>query len=60
VVDRKGKLILRSHLGRPAGKGPEPDLSLKPVAEHLGELLGKPVAFVEDCAGPKADAASPR
>lgn len=57
VIDRKGKLVLMSHLGRPAGKGPEPDLSLKPVAEHLGELLGKPVAFVEDCVGPKADAA---
>ena len=38
-----------SHLGRPKGKGYEAEFSLKPVAEHLGELLGKPVAFAPDC-----------
>jgi phosphoglycerate kinase len=42
---------LASHLGRPKG-GPSPDLSLRPVAARLSELLGKPVTFVEDCVGP--------
>jgi len=57
VIDRAGRLILMSHLGRPAGNGPEPELSLAPVACHLGELLGSEVQFVEDCVGNKADAA---
>lgn len=52
VTDRGGRLILASHLGRPEGKGPEPALSLKPVADRLGELMGKPVAFASDCVGP--------
>lgn len=43
-------VTLASHLGRPKGK-PEPGLSLKPVAEHLQELLGKPVKFISDCVG---------
>src|SRR5512133_2875916 len=50
-------VILASHLGRPKG-GPEAKYSLKPVAEYLGKLLGKPVAFAEDCIGPKAEAAA--
>ncbi len=50
-------VILASHLGRPKG-GPEAKYSLKPVAEYLAKLLGKPVAFAEDCIGPKAEAAS--
>jgi phosphoglycerate kinase len=37
-------VILASHLGRPKGK-PNPDLSLRPIADHLSKLLGKPVAF---------------
>lgn len=45
-----GSVILMSHLGRPKGK-PDPALSLKPVAEHLSKLLGKPVQFVADCVG---------
>jgi phosphoglycerate kinase len=45
VLDRGGKLILMSHLGRPKGKGPEPKYSLKPVASRLAELLGRPVEF---------------
>ncbi|HVP12447.1 MAG TPA: phosphoglycerate kinase [Phycisphaerae bacterium] len=57
VVDRGGKLILMSHLGRPKGTGPEAGLSLQPVAEHLGKLLGKPVAFAKDCIGKEADGA---
>jgi len=43
VLDAGAKLILASHLGRPKGKGFEAELSLKPAAERLGELLGKPV-----------------
>src|SRR3979411_2355575 len=42
VLDRGGRLVLMSHLGRPKG-GPEPKYSLRPVAERLGQLLGKPV-----------------
>jgi phosphoglycerate kinase len=42
---------LASHLGRPKG-GPSPDLSLRPVAARLSELLGRPVTFAEDCIGP--------
>src|SRR5215813_7796829 len=50
VIDKGGRLILASHLGRPKGK-PEPKYSLKPVAVRLGELLGKPVQFAPDCVG---------
>jgi phosphoglycerate kinase len=52
VIDRGGKLILMSHLGRP--KGPDPKQSLRPVAERLSQLLGKPVAFAPDIIGPEA------
>ncbi|HEX4124832.1 MAG TPA: phosphoglycerate kinase [Tepidisphaeraceae bacterium] len=51
VLDRGGRLILMSHLGRPKG-GPEPKYSLAPVAKKLGSLLAKEVAFVPDCIGP--------
>jgi len=54
VLDQGGSLVLMSHLGRPKGKGYEAEFSLKPVAEHLAKLLGKPVTFAPDCA--KADA----
>jgi phosphoglycerate kinase len=50
-------VILFSHLGRPKG-GPDPKFSLRPVAAHLSGLLGKPVAFAEDCVGPIAEAAA--
>jgi len=56
VIDRGGKLILMSHLGRPKGKGPEPEFSLRPVAARLQELLGKPVVFAEDTVGEDAKA----
>ena len=46
-------VILASHLGRPKG-GPSPEFSLKPVAEHLAILLGRPVTFAEDCVGEPA------
>lgn len=48
VIDRGGKLILMSHLGRPAGTGAEPEFSLAPAAHRLGQLLGSPVAFASD------------
>ncbi|MGE5314053.1 MAG: phosphoglycerate kinase [Acidobacteriota bacterium] len=51
-----GKAILMSHLGRPKGKV-KPEFSLKPAAERLASLLGKPVAFASDCIGDVADAA---
>ncbi len=49
-----GKLILTAHLGRPKGKR-EPSMSLRPVAAKLAELLGRPVAFVDDCIGEKVE-----
>jgi phosphoglycerate kinase len=58
VLDRKGKLILISHLGRPKGVGHEPKYSLKPAAERLAELLGRPVAFAADTVGDDARAKS--
>lgn len=58
VIDRGGKLILISHLGRPAGTGYEPNLSLKPAADRLAELLpGTSVTFPSnDCLDAAADA----
>ena len=47
-------VVLASHLGRPKGK-PNPEMSLRPVAARLGELLKRPVAFAEDCVGPAAE-----
>jgi phosphoglycerate kinase len=55
VVDRGGRVILMSHLGRPKGS-PEPKFSLAPAAKQLGELLGKPVAFATDTVGDDAQA----
>ena len=50
-------VVLCSHLGRPKGK-PAPEYSLRPVADRLSALLGKPVAFAEDCIGEPARAAA--
>lgn len=55
IVAMKGRAILVSHLGRPKGEA-KPELSLKPVAARLSELLGQPVAFAPDCIGEKAAA----
>lgn len=55
VLHRGGKLVLMSHLGRPEGKGPEPEFTLAPTAIRLGELLKKPVAFAGDTVGPDAE-----
>jgi phosphoglycerate kinase len=56
IIDRGGKAVLMSHLGRPAGKGFEAEFSLAPVAKRLGELLGKPVTLASDTGGPDAHA----
>ncbi len=53
AISEGGRVILASHLGRPKGERVE-KYSLRPVAEHLSELLGKPVAFAEDCVGEEA------
>ena len=57
LLDHGAAVILCSHLGRPKA-GPDPKYSLKPVAEYLSALMGKPVAFAEDCVGPVAEAAA--
>jgi len=49
-------VILMSHLGRPNGQKVE-KFSLKPVADELSKLLGKPVTFLNDCVGPEVEAA---
>jgi phosphoglycerate kinase len=56
ILDRGGKAVLMSHLGRPAGKGFEAEFSLAPVAKRLGELLGRPVALAGDTGGPDSHA----
>jgi len=55
ILDHGGSVILMSHLGRPKGR-PDPKFSLAPVAERLGELLGREVIFVNDCVGPEVEA----
>ena len=50
LIEKGGKLILTDHMGRPKGKR-EATMSLRPVAVKLQELLGQPVAFVDDCIG---------
>ncbi len=54
AIDNGARVILTSHLGRPKGERVE-KYSLKPVAERLSELLGKPVAFANDCIGSEAE-----
>src|SRR5437870_5627996 len=50
ALDAGATVVLASHLGRPKGKK-NPQLSLRPVADRLAELLGRPVEFAEDCIG---------
>src|SRR5258706_5830095 len=59
ALDQGAALILASHLGRPKGK-PNPEMSLRPVAERLSSLLGKPVAFAPDCVGPQVESLLPK
>jgi 3-phosphoglycerate kinase len=56
AVEQGARVILASHLGRPKGEFAK-KYSLRPVAEHLSKLLGRPVAFAEDCVGEKAETA---
>ncbi len=53
AIDAGATVILASHLGRPKGK-PNPEFSLRPIADHLASLLSRPVAFAPDCIGPAA------
>ncbi len=55
ILDHGGSVILMSHLGRPKGQ-PDEAFSLAPVAQRLGELLGREVIFAEDCIGPDVEA----
>lgn len=57
LLENGAALILCSHLGRPKGL-PQPEFSLKPVAEYLANLLDRPVAFADDCIGPVAETAA--
>jgi phosphoglycerate kinase len=54
IADKGGKVILLSHFGRPKGRDPKD--SLKPVAAKLAEILGRPVGFIDDCIGQRAEA----
>ena len=54
ATEQQARIILASHLGRPKGKRVD-EYSLRPVAEHLSSLLGRPVAFADDCIGPEAE-----
>lgn len=56
LINREAKVILCSHLGDPKG-GPDPNLSLRPVAEVLARHLDRPVGFVGTCVGPEAEEA---
>ncbi len=58
ALEKGAAVILASHLGRPKGK-PNPEMSLKPIAVKLGELLGRPVAMAPDCVGPEVEAMLP-
>src|SRR6202047_562206 len=58
ALDQGAGVILASHLGRPKGK-PNPEMSLKPVAARLQELLGRPVKMAPDCVGPEVQAMKP-
>ncbi len=58
ALDHGAAVILASHLGRPKGK-PNPEMSLKPVATRLAELLKKPVAMAPDCVGPEVEKMRP-
>jgi phosphoglycerate kinase len=58
ALEQGAGLILASHLGRPKGKV-NPEMSLKPVAKRLQELLGRPVKMAPDCIGPEVEAMKP-
>ena len=57
AIQKGGRLVLASHLGRPKG-GPDAKYSLAPIAKKLAELLERNVSFAGDCVGPDAEAKS--
>ena len=59
-IERRGRAVLMSHLGRPEGTGYEPEFSLRPCADRLGQLLGRPVAFPSNDSVDAAAAAAVR
>jgi phosphoglycerate kinase len=58
IIEQGASLVLMSHLGRPKGKGYEPEFSLKPVADYLQTLISAPVKFAPDCQKAQAEAAA--
>src|SRR5713226_7126733 len=58
ALEHGAGLVLASHLGRPKGK-PNPELSLKPVARRLEQLLGRPVKMAPDCVGSEVEGMRP-
>ena len=56
LIERGAKVVLCSHLGRPDGTGYQEEFSLAPVAKHLSDVLGMPVAFATDTIGDSAKA----
>jgi len=57
LISKGARILLAAHLGRPVGKR-EPSMSLAPVAAKLGQMIGRPVAFVDETVGEKAEAAA--
>ena len=57
LVDRKARVILCSHLGRPKGK-PVDSLRMAPIAKRLSEIIGKPIATTQDCIGKDVEKAA--
>jgi phosphoglycerate kinase len=57
VIQKGGRIVLASHLGRPKG-GPDPKYSLLPVSKMLEQLIGRPVRFSSDCVGPVPESKS--
>src|SRR5579884_1172083 len=58
ALEHGAAVILASHLGRPKGK-PNAEMSMKPIAAKLQELLGRPVKLAPDCIGPAVEAMLP-
>ena len=56
LAEKGARVVVASHFGRPKGRA-EPSMSLKPIVPVLAEVLGRDVAFVDDCVGPEAEAA---
>ncbi|CAK7002164.1 MAG: Phosphoglycerate kinase [Paraeggerthella hongkongensis] len=56
LVAQGARVVLMSHLGRPSGEGFEESFTLRPAAQKLSELMGKPVVFATDTVGADAQA----